>query len=296
VGGIDTAGTESLGGMGSTPAWVAKLALLLLFIAPRGLVRAASLPDDETHALPCRPTIACTADIAAPGVLEAEVGYLHRTLDDGVNQQSVPFLVKLTLARWVQLQVASNGPTFANKPVGIRYVDDIAPGFKFHLVDQARLVPSISFSAALSVPLSAAEGYLRTYDALFTVYLTKDFGWLHADLNVGLNLWRLEGPLAPQPWTALALSAPLPANFGVMLESYVFAEAAPVSRKDAGLLMALSYSPKPWLVLDAGADLGFIHSTRGWSAFAGMTIIPVQLWAAAPDPSLSASRSSAALP
>jgi hypothetical protein len=144
-------------------------------------------------------------------------------------------------------------------------------------MDRARWVPSLSLSAALSVPLAAAQGYLRTYDALLTTYLTKDFAWLHADLNVGLNIWRLEGPVALQPWTALALSISLPANFVVMLESYVFIDAAPVSKKDAGLLTAISYSPEPWLVFDVGMDLGFIHSTRSLSAFAGMTVIPIQL-------------------
>jgi hypothetical protein len=266
--------------MGSTSVagYVRRAALLVFCAASSSPARAAALPDDQMHSLPCRPTIACTADIVSPGLLEVEAGYLYRRLRGDVNQHSVPFLVKLTLAEWVQLQVGGNGPTFADRPVPVRYVDDVTAGFKFHLTDQARWLPSVSVSAALSIPLATAQGYLRTYDALFTAYLTRDFGWLHADLNVGLNLWRLEGPLAPQPWTALALSVGLPASFGVMLESYVFADAVPVAPKDAGLLAAISYSPRPWLVFDVGVDLGFIHSTRALSAFAGMTVVPVELW------------------
>ena len=280
--------------MGSSPPWVP--VLVALSILPRGLAWSASLPDDETHALPCRPTIACTADLVAPGTLELEVGYLHRRLSGETNQDSVPFLVKLTLARWVQLQVGSNGPTFANKPVPTGYVDDVASGFKFHLTDQVGLLPSTSISAELSVPVGAAQGFLRTYDALFTAYVTKDFAWLHADLNLGLNLWRLEGPVAPQPWSALALSAALPRGFTVMLETYVFADAAPISRKDAGLLAAVSYFPKPWLVFDTGVDLGFIHSTRTWSAFVGMTVVLVRLWETTSAQPVTRSGTSAALP
>jgi hypothetical protein len=239
---------------------------------------AASLPDDETHSLPCRPTIACTADIVAPGLFELEAGYLYRQLAGEVNQQSVPFLAKLTVAEWLQIQVGDNGPTFADGPVAVRYVDDIATGLKFHLVDQRGWQPSISVSATLSVPISSAQGFVRTYDALFTMYVSKDFGWLHEDFNVGLNLWRLESPVKVQPWAALSLSVGLPAGFGTMLEGYVFADASPISPKDAGMLTGVTYSPKPWLVFDLGVDIGLIHSTRVLSVFTGVTVVPVRVW------------------
>ncbi len=242
------------------------------------MARAVSLPDGETRSLPCRPTIACTADIVAPGAFELEMGYLYRRLDGGVNQHSIPFLAKLSVAEWLQIQVGGNGPTFADGPVAVRYVDDITAGLKFHLLDQRGWVPSVSVSATLSLPISAAQGFIRTYDALFTTYVSKDFGWLHADFNVGLNLWRLEGPVAVQPWTALSLSVGLPANFGTMLEGYVFAGAAPVSPRDAGVLTGATYSPEPWLVFDLGVDVGLIHATRVVSLFAGMTVVPVRWW------------------
>ena len=243
-----------------------------------GTAGAVTLPDDQTRSLPCRPTIACTADIVAPGTFEIEAGYLYRRLAGDVDQHSIPFLTKLTVVEWLQIQVGGNGPTFADGPVALRYVDDITTGLKFHLLDQRDWAPSISLAATLSIPISSAEGFVRTYDALFTAYATKDFGWLHADLNVGLNLWRLEGPIAVQPWTALALSVGLPANFGTFLEGYAFADASPISPKDAGVLTGVTYSPKPWLVFDLGVDVGLIHSTRLVSAFVGMTVVPLRFW------------------
>lgn len=72
---------------------------------------AASPPDDETHALPCRPTIACTADLVPPGAFEIEAGMLFRRLAGNGRQWTLPFLAKVTLAKWVQLQVGSNGYT-----------------------------------------------------------------------------------------------------------------------------------------------------------------------------------------
>jgi hypothetical protein len=61
----------------------------------------------------------------------------------------------------------------------------------------------------------------------------------------------------------------------------MFSDAAPVTSRDAGLRGALTYSPRPWLVIDAGADLGLYFSTRRYTVFAGLTVIPVVFWRAA---------------
>jgi hypothetical protein len=235
-------------------------------------------PDPTYSALPCRPTIACTADFVPPGVMELESGYIYRRLGNGANQSSVPFLLKLTLLEWVQLQLGSNGPTVASAPSEARFFDDITLGLKFHLHDQTRYVPSISLSSTLSIPTFQATGYTRTYDALFTAYVTKDIGGLHADLNIGGNLWRIERAPLPQAWAALALSAPLPRHFGAMLEGYYFSSASPVNPRDGGILAALSYQPRKWVVLDAGPDLGLVQSSRVASAFVGVTLIFLDLW------------------
>lgn len=246
-----------------------------------GLPRASAADvavDPNYSAMPCRPTIACTADFVPPGVMELESGYIYRRLGDGANQDSIPFLLKLTLLEWVQLQVGSNGPTVASAPSEARYFDDVTVGFKFHLHGQTRRTPSISFSSTLSIPTFQATGYTRTYDTLFTLYVTKDIGWLHADWNVGGNIWRIEGSPLPQAWTALAFSVPLPQHFTAMLEGYYFSNAAPVNPRDGGILAAIAYQPRKWLVFDAGPDVGLVRSTRIASAFAGVTVLLFDLW------------------
>jgi hypothetical protein len=251
---------------------------LFLFAPPAG---AIAPPDDTLVAKPCRPTIACTADFVPPGALEIEAGYLYRRLAGPANQHSIPYLIKLTVFERLQLQVDSNGPTFSDQVIPARYVDDLVLGLKVHLLDQERIAPSISISGALSIPLGAAPGYVRTFDALVTLYVTKDVGPVHADLNLGIDWWRLSDVL-PQGWAALALSTNLPRGFGVMLEGYYFSDALPIAPRDAGLLGALSYSPVPWLVFDIGADVGLVTSTRAVSAFIGFTIAPVRLWGGPP--------------
>jgi hypothetical protein len=255
--------------------WLAPVLALLIGARP---TIAADWFDPDHQALPCRPTIACTADLVPPGSLELEVGYLFRKLNGSTNQHSVPILAKFTLAEWVQLLVGGNGPTFANAPVPTRYFDDIVAGFKFHVADQSRFVPSLSWSLELSSPISSAPGFIPTYDLLYTLYATKDFAWLHTDLNIGLNLWHLDGPTKAQAWLALAFSVALPRGFTVMAENYWFSDASPIAPQDGGFLAALAYAPRAWIIFDLGGDVGYFQSQRSFSLFAGMTVAPVDLW------------------
>jgi hypothetical protein len=235
-------------------------------------------PTDEDRALPCRPTIACTAELVPPGTFEIEAGAIYRHATTGASQKQTPFLLKLTVARWLQLQAGSNGYTVDEGAAPARYFDDLLFTLKFHVLDQTKLRPAIALSAGVSAPTAAQEGYVRTWDALFTAYVTKDLGPVHADLNTGLNLWRLEERPLPQGFVALALSTDLPPPFGVMAEAYAFSSAAPVQTKDGGLLFAVTHAPRKWLIFDLGGDVGFFPATRAYSVFLGLTVIPAVLW------------------
>ncbi len=236
-------------------------------------------PDDRDHVAPCRPTIACTADLSAPGTLELEAGYIHRALPASASQLATPFLLKLTLATWAQLQVGSNGYTAVQGGSPARYFDNVTLGLKAHLADQTDLRPSLALTAAASLPTPPGEeGYLRAYDALFTAHASKDLGPVHADLNAGANVWRLSDHPLPQAFGALALSTNLVDPFAVSAEAYVFSSAAPVAGRDGGFLVALSHSPRKWLTFDLGSDVGFFPATRAFSVFVGMSIVPVVLW------------------
>ena len=238
----------------------------------------AAEPPGNTRTLPCRPTIACTADLVPPGAFEIEAGTLFRRLGTTGRQWTFPFVAKLTTARWFQLQVGSNGYSIAHGDVPAQFLDDAEIGGKVHLLDQGDLVPSLSLSATASIPTLAGQGYLRTYDALFTAYATKDFGPLHVDFNCGENIWRIDrGPL-PQEFVAVALSMNLPPPLGIMAETYYFTDASPVAARDGGFLFAINHSPKPWLMFDFGGDVGMFPSTRAYSVFVGMSLIPVLLW------------------
>jgi hypothetical protein len=256
----------------------AALFFALALVGMSGEAWAVSPPDDDTTSLPCRPTIACTADLVKPGLFELETGMLFRRFSSA-RQWTFPLLAKLTLASFAQLQVGSNGYTAQFDGAPARYFDNADVGMKFHLLDQRTALPSLSLSGSVSFPVAADQlGYNPVADAFFIAYITKDFGPLHADLNLGASDWGIASSPRAQEWVALALSAPLPHPFGVMVENYYFTDAAPFAGRDGGCLFAISVSPRPWLVFDFGGDVGYYPSSRSYSSFVGMTIVPVRLW------------------
>jgi hypothetical protein len=238
---------------------------------------AVEAPDDRDHAKPCRPTITCTADIVAPGEFEVEAGgsYAH---GGAVRQWTFPLLLKLSVTTWLQAQIGSNGYTLVRSEPHANYFDNIFVGPKFHVLDQQKFVPSLAASAQVSFPTFAAEGYDRNTDLFFVGYASKDIGPLHVDWNAGLSLWRLNDGARAQGYTSLVLSTALPANFGVEAEGYFFSGAGTAANRDGGLRGALTFSARPWLVLDAGGDAGLYPSNRAYTVFAGVTVIPVVFW------------------
>src|SRR5262249_36227692 len=79
-----------------------------LIAMPVPLATTSAHAADSLRAVPCRPTVACTADLAAPGVVELETGYTGR-LVNGTWQAGVPFLLKTTVVEWLQVQVGGSG-------------------------------------------------------------------------------------------------------------------------------------------------------------------------------------------
>jgi len=245
-----------------------------------GLALLAPWPGDQDQAHPCRPTVSCTADIVAPGTFEAEMGGTVSTANQG-RVASFPLLLKQTLTRFLQLQVGSNGYTVVTDPSSasqLRYVDNVFFGPKLHLRDQGDVWPSLAVSAEASVPTVRADGAPRDDDAFFTAYASKDVGFVHIDWNVGVDAWRIEPAPATQAFTALALSASPAQTLGVAVEGYYFSDAAPLAPHDGGVRVALSVASRSWLVADLGGDVGFFPSTRAYTFFFGMTVIPAVLW------------------
>ncbi|HEX4385386.1 MAG TPA: hypothetical protein VH083_20645 [Myxococcales bacterium] len=248
-------------------------AALTLFPAVRA--QAASFLNPEIPAQPCRPTIACTAEFGPAGAVQLELGYLGKELENAPFQHSIPFLLDLNATGWLQIQLGGQG-VFSQPAT---YFDNLSLGLKAMLLKQSDYLPTVSFSATVSVPTFAGQtGYTRITDLFFAGYVSKDFGPIHADFNLALNVWRIDGTAEPQPWAALSFSTNLTTRFGADLETYVFGSADPVATKDAGVLAALTFSPSPFLTFDAGGDVSLFRDVRSYSLFVGLTVVLANLY------------------
>lgn len=252
------------------------LASAALLVSSQAL--GAELPRDADVTRPCRPTVSCTADLAAPGSVEAEIGGAYAKLGDGSRQWAYPFLVKQTLTRLLQVQVGSNGYT-VTRAAGVlapstRHVDNLILGPKLHLLDQSSWAPSIALTAQASLPAFASGND----GAFFTAHASKDVDRWHVDGNVGVDAWWGIGDAAAQPFGALALSVTAVPPFGVALEGYAFGDAQPYAPRDGGVRAAITATPRSWLVFDFGGDVAWFPSTRAFSLFVGMTVLPVAFW------------------
>jgi Putative MetA-pathway of phenol degradation len=243
-----------------------------------GSADALEAPDARDSAHPCRPTISCTADLTSPGTLEVEAGELASVASGGGHEASFPILLKQTLTPLVQLQVGSNGYTLLGPSPRTHYFDNVVFGPKLHVHDQDGAWPSLAVAAQLGEPTFAAQGYARSEDAFVTAFASKDVGAIHGDFNLGLDLWQLESTHASQVFAALALSTALSPILSIAVEGYVFSDAAPTASRDGGIRASLGFTARPWLVVDAGGDLGFYPATRAASVFLGATFIPAVWW------------------
>ena len=232
-------------------------------------------PQDQAH--PCRPTISCTAELTKPGTLEIEEGTQLSHVRDTTLSANEPILLKQTLARWLQLQLGTNGYTAAAMPPA-RYLDNMTFGPKLHFLDQGKYAPALALEAEIGVPTFVADEYAHHDDAFFTAFASKDLGPIHVDVNGGAYVWGLDVAAQTQWFVAAALSTALTSVVGAALEGYGFTDAPPLASRDGGVRAALGFTLRPWLVLDAGGDVGFFPSTRAYTLFLGATLIPVVLW------------------
>src|ERR1700733_959556 len=131
------------------------------------------LPHADDRALPCRPTVACTAELASPGTLEVEVGGAVASSSGDGRAWTYPFLLKQTLGKVVQLQAGSNGYTVLRGTPTVRFLDNLGVGPKLHLLDQTDLVPAFALSAQVGFPVVAQSGRPAHDDAYLVAYVTK---------------------------------------------------------------------------------------------------------------------------
>lgn len=221
-------------------------------------------------AQPCRPTVACTAELVPAGNLEIELGGLSGATSTGIN-----LLTKVSLIDRLQLQLGTDNFLLVDGSK-VTAIDGAVAVLKGQLFTQGGLRPTVAISARLALPTRASPlpAVQTTVDLGGTLHVSKDLAWLHLDLNGTLTVFGLQ---EPQGQGALAFSTSLPANFGVALEVHsTFGN--PRRQNDGGVRGVVTWSPVDALVLDAGGDVGFFPITRAWSVFFGLVFVPTAQW------------------
>lgn len=236
---------------------------------------------DPTQTLPCRPTIACTADIVPGGSFELEAGALLRTAAGMAATYSAPFLAKLSLTDWAQIQVGSAGPTWSD---GQLVMDVAVFAAKVRLMPQGAWAPSVSLSLGGAFGVTpGSQSYQPIEGVQAALYASRDIGRFHVDVNVGYNGFTVSGsPVTHAYWAAVSTSVAWSSVFGTFHELYYFSPQVVGGGRDAGFLFGVTLSPSPSVMFDIGGDIALVQSTRTANAFFGVTFVTERLWGAAP--------------
>lgn len=228
--------------------------------------------DAELRATPYRPTVSNPAALPVPRHFEWEAGGLASYGHDSDRHVSVPFLLKYAFNP--DIGVLVGGESF----VSDRAAGDTQNGWGDTTVE-LKYHHAVSDSTALGVEAGAklptasadlgsghtdftANGIVSTQASGFDVDINASYprlGITDARTNRGVLGW------------AIAASHDLAKQWGVAAEfSGAEQSGAP---NHSQFLAAVSFTPEPTVVLDAGALAGLDRAAPRYGVFAGLTVL-----------------------
>jgi len=227
---------------------------------------------DEISAVPNRPTLATSGESVQRGVLEVEYGF-----EGGRGHQNINGLVKFGLFKNLELRFLHNP---YERDGGIAAMGDCGAGFKWKIFQQKGARPTVSLLYSAFLP-TAGNGLgigATSHQALILV--SKDFGKQHFDVNEGVNaLGRVgAGGYDRSYFSALSWSTSFTKKWGATAEIAGFSRASADNPATLTLLAAPTYSPKSWIVFDAGAYYAVYGNYPRWTIFAGVTYAIADLY------------------
>lgn len=257
-------------------AW---LALVPALVA--GPVRAQEAARDPHAVQPERPTVATHAYTVAPGWLEIEAGVEIDRYADRSTGGSGPVVVKVGLARRLQLDIeASLVRPAAGNTVGI---GDLAVGLKWRIAERAPVFGDLTVIPSVKLPTAPASSGLGTgtTDVGLVLVSSRQLGPVEMDLNVGYTVRGGPDALAPRTsslWTA-SVGGPVAGALGWTAELYGYpgtsgpAGSAPI----VALLGGPTLLARPWLAFDAGVIVP-LTGPQPRALYCGMVYNVGRLW------------------
>jgi hypothetical protein len=222
----------------------------------------------EIDAVPNRPTIASTAEVVQPGVLELEYGF-----EGGDGHQNINGLVKFGLTKWLEVRVANN-PILRDG--GVFGTGDSGAGFKLRFFSQnEKWRPTFTLLYEANFPTASHNLGTQAYGHAVQLLVSKDFGKHHFDWNEGIQLLGRPSSL-PQGYdrgyfSALSWSHPLRGKWAITAELAGTSKINDANPGQMTILFAPTYNVSSRLVLDAGAYVAAYGNLPRVTAFFGVT-------------------------
>ncbi len=234
--------------------------------------------EEEEFIKPARPTVATSAEIQKPGVLQVESGYDSNFRSEEFRaEQTLPLTLRFAASKRVLLEADLDVLKSETDEEGARMtgVGDTRLGFQLVALEDTEEHPALAFAYYVKLPSASREKGLGTgrVDHRLVGLLSKKFGETDMDLNVAyLNVGREDsGRRASGGQAALAFSREFENHYGFE------AEVSGQSLDDAQprgvyALGALTYKVNRRLRLDGGARFGLNPEAPRVGVFAGMSV------------------------
>ena len=224
--------------------------------------------SDPRAAQPERPTVATHAGTVARGYAEIEAGAEYDRFADRSTMWNFPVIMKLGVARNVQLSLML---PFISPPVAGVGPGDFGAGLKVRLGGGFAVFPSFKVPSGSS---ARGRGTSTTDGSLLLIY-SRALGPVAMDLNAGITRRSGDESIAPRTstvWTA-SFGGPATGPVGWVVEwfGYPGTKGPAGSAASVALLAGPTFSLKPWLVLDAGGILG-VAGAQPDALYTGITL------------------------
>lgn len=238
-----------------------------------GLLIAAPPSLADTRAHPSRPTTSEGAYALDEGTLQAELGYLLAGSDTGVLTHSVPLLLRLGAASFVDVRLGA--PLFQHSS-GSSGFGDLTLGARFVTNDEGTYLPAFGLLAQLTAP-TATGAFAEEHVGLETaLQISKRFfEFIELDLTGGL---RADFDAGRGGGHTLALPAALALHFDIYGVIDLFGEFSTVTWLQGGPedftaagLVGFGWRVVPEVVIDLAAEIGATRMANDVTATIGVT-------------------------
>lgn len=253
--------------------------LVLTLLALSGIGRA-EVPEMVTD----RPDQTESSVTVTPGRVQIETGWTHAATEVGgvtVSSDSVPeTLVRIGILPWLEGRVIYGGYGIERLSPGGKIgsgSNDMAVGFKFHLISETSPWPEIALNVHSSLPIAPTGRTSGRCDPDFRFMLAHS---LPADFSLGYNIgaaWATaEASPGDRDTTAVAeytltVGKGIGDSLGVFVE--LFGDAAfhggpPTTTVDGGF----TWAPIPNLQFDVAGGIGLSAFADDWFAGVGISV------------------------